>query len=152
MFLYIHTHTSFIYIYIYMYVCIHTHTSSTLPWDRKYRIIWLRMRGLRLLNTLMEKATSELDLKYGREFFWVEQNKEFLSSEKNIGVRQVSLNYVVVVVVWSLSCLPFLIPLTVVLQAPLFMGFPRQEYWSQMPFPSPGYLPDLGIEPLSSAL
>ena len=138
--------------YIYMYVCIHTHTSSTLPWDRKYRIIWLRMRGLRLLNTLMEKATSELDLKYWREFFWVEQNKEFLSSEKNIGVRQVSLNYVVVVVVRSLSCLPFLIPLTVVLQAPLFMGFPRQEYWSQMPFPSPGYLPDLGIEPLSSAL
>ena len=82
----------------------------------------------------------------------MEQNKEFLSSEKNIGVRQVSLNYVVVVVVRSLSCLPFLIPLTVVLQAPLFMGFPRQEYWSQMPFPSPGYLPDLGIEPLSSAL
>ena len=32
------------------------------------------------------------------------------------------------------------------------MGFPRQEYWSGLPFPSPGYLPDPGIEPRSSAL
>ena len=37
-------------------------------------------------------------------------------------------------------------------QAPLSMGFSRQEYWSGLPFPSPGDLPDLGIEPLSSAL
>ena len=28
-------------------------------------------------------------------------------------------------------------------------GFPRQEYWSGLPFPSPGYIPDLGIEPVS---
>ena len=32
------------------------------------------------------------------------------------------------------------------------MGFPRQEYWSGLPFPSPGHLPDLGIEPASPAL
>ena len=32
-------------------------------------------------------------------------------------------------------------------QAPLFLGFPRQEYWSGLPFPSPGDLPDPGIEP-----
>ena len=32
-------------------------------------------------------------------------------------------------------------------QAPLSMGFSRQEYWSGLPFPSPGDLPDLGIEP-----
>ena len=31
------------------------------------------------------------------------------------------------------------------------MGFPRQEYWNWLPFPSPGDLPDLGIEPMSSA-
>ena len=36
-------------------------------------------------------------------------------------------------------------------QAPLFMGFPRQEYWSGLPFPSPGNLPKQGIEPTSSA-
>ena len=32
------------------------------------------------------------------------------------------------------------------------MGFPRQEYWSGVPFPSPGDLPDPGIEPTSPAL
>ena len=34
-------------------------------------------------------------------------------------------------------------------QAPLSMGFFRQEYWSGLPCPSPGYLPDLGVEPAS---
>ena len=37
-------------------------------------------------------------------------------------------------------------------QAPLSMGFPRQEYWSGLPFPSPGDLPDPGVEPMSPAL
>ena len=37
-------------------------------------------------------------------------------------------------------------------QAPLSMGFPRQEYWSGLPFPSPGDLPDAGIELMSPAL
>ena len=37
-------------------------------------------------------------------------------------------------------------------QAPLFMGFPKQEYWSGLPFPSPGDLPDPGIEPGSPSL
>ena len=43
-------------------------------------------------------------------------------------------------------------PWTVAHQVPLSMGFPRQEYWSGLPFPSPGDLPDPGIEPGSSAL
>ena len=37
-------------------------------------------------------------------------------------------------------------------QAPLSMGFSRQEYWSGLSFPSPGDLPDLGIEPGSPVL
>ena len=37
-------------------------------------------------------------------------------------------------------------------QAPPSMGFSRQEYWSGLPFPSPGNLPDPGIEPRSTAL
>ena len=41
---------------------------------------------------------------------------------------------------------------TVAHQAPLSMGFSRQEYWSGLPFPSPGDLPDMGIKPASSAL
>ena len=48
------------------------------------------------------------------------------------------------VTLWSVAC-----------QVPLFMGFSRQEYWSALPCPLPGNLPDLGIEPsslVSSAL
>ena len=41
---------------------------------------------------------------------------------------------------------------TVACQAPLFMGYFRQEYWSELPFPSPGDLPEPGIEPTSPAL
>ena len=43
-------------------------------------------------------------------------------------------------------------PWTVAHQAPLTMGFPMQEYWSGLPFPSPGDLPDLGTKSRSSAL
>ena len=46
----------------------------------------------------------------------------------------------------------FAILWTVAYQAPLSMGFSRQEYWSGLPFPSPGDLPDPGIEPGSPAL
>ena len=46
----------------------------------------------------------------------------------------------------------FATPQTTVHQVPLFMGFPRQEYWSGLPFPPPGNLPDPGIEPRSPAL
>ena len=42
---------------------------------------------------------------------------------------------------WSVAC-----------QAPLSMGFSRQEYWSELPSPSPGDLPNPGIEPKSPAL
>ena len=43
-------------------------------------------------------------------------------------------------------------PWTVAHQVPLSMGFSRQEYWSGLPFPSPGDLPHPGIEPGSPAL
>ena len=43
-------------------------------------------------------------------------------------------------------------PQTVVCQAPLAMGFFRQEYWSGVPLPSLGDLPDLGIKPASPSL
>ena len=41
---------------------------------------------------------------------------------------------------------------TIARQAPLSMGLPRQEYWSRLPFPTPGDLPNPGIEPASPAL
>ena len=45
----------------------------------------------------------------------------------------------------------FVTPWTVAYQAPLSMGFSRQEYWSGLPFPSPRDLPNPGIEPRSPA-
>ena len=46
----------------------------------------------------------------------------------------------------------FMTPWTVARQTPLSVGFPRQEYWSGLPLPSPGDLPNSGTEPASSAL
>ena len=42
-------------------------------------------------------------------------------------------------------------PMTVAHEAPLSMEFSRQEYWSELPFSSPGELPDPGIKPTSPA-
>ena len=46
----------------------------------------------------------------------------------------------------------FATPCTIAHPAPLSMGFSRQGYWSELPFPSPGDLPDSGVEPRSPAL
>ena len=52
-----------------------------------------------------------------------------------------------------LSCVQlFVTPWTVDCQATLYMEVYRQEYWSELPFPPPGRLPDPGIEPLSPTL
>ena len=57
--------------------------------------------------------------------------------------------------VWVLSCSShaqlFVTPWTVAHQAPLFMGFPRQEYWRGVPCPPPGDISDPGIKPASPA-
>ena len=50
------------------------------------------------------------------------------------------------------SCPIFATACAVALEAPLFMGFLRQEYHSRLPFPPPGDLPDSGIKPVSPAL
>ena len=46
----------------------------------------------------------------------------------------------------------FAAPWTVARQAPVSMGLPRQEYWSGLPFPSPGNIADLGVKPVPPAL
>ena len=50
------------------------------------------------------------------------------------------------------SCPTLATPWSIACQAPLFMGFSRQEFWSGLPFPSPGDLPNPGIKPRSPAL
>ena len=57
-------------------------------------------------------------------------------------------NVLIVLVCKSLSCVQlFVTPWTGAHQAPPFMGFSRQEYWSGLPFPSPGDLHNPGLEP-----
>ena len=51
-----------------------------------------------------------------------------------------------------LSCVQLFATWTVANRVPPSMGFSRQEYWSGLPFPSPGELPDPGIEPGSPTL
>ena len=53
----------------------------------------------------------------------------------------VTESYLTLATLWTVAC-----------QAPLSMGFLRQEYWSGLSFPSPDDLPNLGIEPGSPAL
>ena len=53
----------------------------------------------------------------------------------------------------TLSCVQIFATLwTVAYQTPPFMGFSKQEYWSGLPFPSPGDLPNPGVEPRSPTL
>ena len=47
------------------------------------------------------------------------------------------------------SCPTLCDPMDIACQAPLFMGFSRQEYWSGLPCPPPGYFSDTGIKPAS---
>ena len=46
------------------------------------------------------------------------------------------------------SCPTLVTPWSIAHHAPLSMGFPRQEYWSRLPFPLPGDLPKLGVKPM----
>ena len=85
-------------------------------------------------------------LSYTVEIFHDENLKEKLpyfccccSQFSSVSMRDLLLSHVQL----------FVTPWTVAHQAPLFMGFPRQEYWSGLPCPIPGHLPDPGIEPAS---
>ena len=64
---------------------------------------------------------------------------------------QLGVSFSLTVVLVTQSCPTLVTPWTVARQAPLSMGFSRQEYWTGLPFPPPGNLPNPGIEPVSLA-
>ena len=78
----------------------------------------------------------------GRSLFHHRENLEMRQGESKEKVKMKSLSRVRL----------FATPWTVTYQAPLSMGFSRQEYWSGVPLPAPGDLPDPGIKPGSLAL
>ena len=85
------------------------------------------------------------------DFFTVQHSHPYITTGKTIALTRQTLVGKVKVKLFSRVRL-FATPWTVALQAPPSMGFSRQEYWSGLPFPSPGDLPDPGIEPRSPTL
>ena len=77
--------------------------------------------------------------------------KSWLATEK-LAMNSKSNHEVVGGALVAKLCLTLATPGTVAGQAPLSLGFPRHEYWIGLPFPSPGNLPNPGIEPGSPAL
>ena len=81
--------------------------------------------------------------------FWVERQSLTFGGEK----KRLFCSYVEWSEVKLLSCVwLFATPWTVACQAPPAKGFSRQEYWSGLPFPSPGDLPNPGTKPGSPTL
>ena len=71
----------------------------------------------------------------------------YYTSVQNLSMYTMQLTYLYSVRKYVLSCVQlFAAPWMVAHQAPLSMGFPRQEYWSGLLFPPPGDLPDPGIK------
>ena len=80
-------------------------------------------------------------------FYWSIVNLQCSASFKHTAKW---FSYVHICVCWSLSHVwLFVAPWTVAHQAPLSTEFSRQEYWSGLPFPTPGDFPNPGIEPVS---
>ena len=87
---------------------------------------------------------------------WSKRKKVRISSNLVIVILEISplqKSITRAVKVKSLSRVQlFVIPCIIAFQFPLSMELSRQEYWSRLPFASPGDLPNPGIEPCSSAL
>ena len=93
---------------------------------------------------------------YRKRFYYIGvKEKNFNQVYRGVIYIQWIPSSLVYCVMWgaeSLNCVRlFVTPWTVDHQAPLSMGFYRQEYWSGLPIPSPGALPNPGIEPASPA-
>ena len=102
--------------------------SSILDWKIPWTKELSRLQSMRLQRVRHDWATK--------------QQERYIYSTLDVKVEVRSLSHVRLSVT----------PRTVAHQAPLSMGFSRQEYWSGLLFPSPGHLPDPGIEPGSPAL
>ena len=141
-----------------------------------FRMDWLDLLEVQgTLKSLLQNHSSKASILRRLAFFTVHLSHPYVTTGKTIALtRQTFVGKVMSLVLNMLSgliitFLPrskwkkvkvkslshiwlFAIPWTVVYQAPPSMGFSRQEYWRGLPFPSPGDLPDPGIEPRSPAL
>ena len=119
---------------------VHGITRVRHDWVSKQQQIWESVETLRIgllcreMGPLSQKIENTLNTLLESQM----QKKCMCGSRRNVCVLSHFSR------VWL-----FVTPWTVAHQAPLSMRFSRQEYWSGLPFPSPGDLPDPGIEPAS---
>ena len=112
--------------------------------------------------TAINNTSNFLTHKCISDSLWLENTHQGSSGRFQNGqsiVRDDVSSHAVLVDIWdkipyvctlSTSCVQLVVtPWTIAHQAPLSMGFSRQEYWSGLPCPPPGDLPDPGIEPVS---
>ena len=129
------------------------------------RIDWLDLFALQgILKNLLQHHSSKASVLWCSAFFIVQLSHLSMTTGKTIALtRWTFVGKVMFLLLNMLSRLVIaFLPrskhllisflLTVAYQALLSMGFSRQEYWSGLPFPSPGDLPNPGIEPRSPAL
>ena len=101
--------------------------------------LWAAIYGVTQSRTRLKRlSSSSSSLIYASLMAQLEKN--LLAMQEKVKVKSLSRVQL------------FATPWTVAYQAPLSMGFSRQQYWSGLPFPSPGDLPDPGIEPGSLTL
>ena len=98
----------------------------------------------------MGRRDRNVQMKRGEEFIsFRTRSKQHL---RILPISCLTSQHVVVAVSREVVSDSFTAPQTVARQAPLPVGFPRQEYWRGLPLPSPRDLPNPGIEPVSLAL
>ena len=116
-----------------------------IEWDGMWREKVYLWRGEHEVCTQLTEALSTWDLYSCLSMTLKNGRSSYLRRAPvtpTVGVHALLLNHV-----WLCATL-----WTVARQAPLSMGFSRKEYWSGLPFPSPGDLPSPGLEPRSSTL
>ena len=145
--------------------------SNEYSWMISFRTDWLDLLVIQgPLKSLLQHQSSKASVLWHSSFFIVQLSHPYLTTGKTIDLTRWTfvgkvmsllfnmLSRLVVTFlprskVKSFSCVRlFVTPWTVAYQAPWSVGFSRQEYWSGLPFPFPGDLPNPGIEPRSPPL
>ena len=124
-----------VYCYTYMHECTHTHTHT------HTRFIPVLTRGK------LKRSSNQR----GVNIFWMTEPTNYLDFKRHPSVFPYTASSLFLFSRWVVSD-SFATPWIVALQAPLSMGFPRQEYWSGLSFLLPRGLSNPGIEPTSPAL